>query len=665
MEETIGSHRVHDVYADVTEQERAEYPEFALYDAQRELQRRGDDTRSMSGGWDLAKYMNLAMLRKIRAMISDKKWFVFIDTDTFIDWDNLFTLLEHLDPDKRMYLGSPVWLPGLQFAHGGSAYALSSGALDALDYAAQSPQEPLYSQFGFNTTELCCGDEALARVLKSKGVSLKGYWPMFNGETPATLSFGKDLWCEPVVSLHHLGDNEMYHLWRWSEEWKVKTMNSSSEATPLQVSSMHLALFLYPLLATVQHVVKAAPLGRPSPGIARVPASLFDAVNETTHMQTTPAFVTHHRQVQTFSSPGIGNSKAGGTILPHDDDYLVYEISEDATFVQRRGDIRKRAPGYRGIGKMDCKFSPQACQNMCYYQNCMRTGRVMYTEPGHKANRAQAGVAVDKGTPCRTTPFSQKFWDPRGISAALDLETDEWPMNSFQRDDFSPAPTPPHKIALEIRGLSSQATFRVEPYLGSLIRGNRDDEAIRATLGYCKTPPNCANDGLQFHPTSLKLNPKGTSGKWPAKGRRYDNALHNTYKLTGESDEIRQFHIGLEISTLPGNDTVAARVFVMNSGVENELVRRNATSMPAASQFTLPVSGIMKKTLRVDRQAGCTAFTFTYGNPGHPTQGWKGMTFSSTNRGLSLYSLNSEGDYCLATVISTDITRLTCSFPGW
>lgn len=55
MEESIGSHRVHDVYADVTEQERAAYPEFALYDAQRELQRRGDDTRSMSGGWDLAK----------------------------------------------------------------------------------------------------------------------------------------------------------------------------------------------------------------------------------------------------------------------------------------------------------------------------------------------------------------------------------------------------------------------------------------------------------------------------------------------------------------------------------------------------------------------------------------------------------------------------------
>jgi hypothetical protein len=33
----------------------------------------------------------------------------------------------------------------------------------------------LYSQFGFNTTALCCGDEALVRILKSKGVSLEGY----------------------------------------------------------------------------------------------------------------------------------------------------------------------------------------------------------------------------------------------------------------------------------------------------------------------------------------------------------------------------------------------------------------------------------------------------------------------------------------------------------
>lgn len=55
MEEQVGSQHVYDVYADLSAQERASYPEFALYDAQQEYQREGKDTRLMGGGWDLAK----------------------------------------------------------------------------------------------------------------------------------------------------------------------------------------------------------------------------------------------------------------------------------------------------------------------------------------------------------------------------------------------------------------------------------------------------------------------------------------------------------------------------------------------------------------------------------------------------------------------------------
>ncbi|RFU34457.1 hypothetical protein B7463_g1835, partial [Scytalidium lignicola] len=234
LEEQVGSYHVRDVYADLSEQERANYPEFALYDALQEYKQQGKDTRELQGGWDLAKYMNLAMKRRIWKMqqeIGDvhtawKKWFVFIDTDTFVEWDNLLGLLEHLDAAKQIYIGSPVWLPGLQFAHGGSAYILSYGALKALNNPGSHDQKgPLYSQYGLNVTALCCGDEALARVLKSKGVNLKGYWPMFNGELPATVPFGRELWCEPVISLHHIGGEDMQSLWQWVEDWKVRTMS--------------------------------------------------------------------------------------------------------------------------------------------------------------------------------------------------------------------------------------------------------------------------------------------------------------------------------------------------------------------------------------------------------------------------------------------------------
>lgn len=55
MEEQVGPYHVHDVYADISEEERAGYPEFALYDAQKAYQLQGQDARSIEGGWDLAK----------------------------------------------------------------------------------------------------------------------------------------------------------------------------------------------------------------------------------------------------------------------------------------------------------------------------------------------------------------------------------------------------------------------------------------------------------------------------------------------------------------------------------------------------------------------------------------------------------------------------------
>lgn len=55
LEEQVGSYHVHDVYADLSEQERANYPEFALYDIQQEYKQQGRDTRELQGGWDLAK----------------------------------------------------------------------------------------------------------------------------------------------------------------------------------------------------------------------------------------------------------------------------------------------------------------------------------------------------------------------------------------------------------------------------------------------------------------------------------------------------------------------------------------------------------------------------------------------------------------------------------
>lgn len=55
LEEQVGPYHVRDVYADISEQERVNYPEFVLYDAQQEYKKQAMDTRGLQGGWDLAK----------------------------------------------------------------------------------------------------------------------------------------------------------------------------------------------------------------------------------------------------------------------------------------------------------------------------------------------------------------------------------------------------------------------------------------------------------------------------------------------------------------------------------------------------------------------------------------------------------------------------------
>lgn len=164
--------------------------------------------------------------------------------------------------------------------------------------------------------------------------------------------------------------------------------------------------------------------------------------------------------------------------LEHLSKYVPYESTNNTTLV-RRG-LQKRAPEFRGTMHMDCKKMREACQNACWYQNCVRDAQgdetqVVYTNardgvaPG---NRIQSGVTISRGTPCNAWPFGQRFWDTyplevhhsRGqmlqatlLTSAqkslqkggtpfnknnLNLETDEWPMASWHNDPFDASKGP-------------------------------------------------------------------------------------------------------------------------------------------------------------------------------------------------------------------------------
>lgn len=159
-----------------------------------------------------------------------KKWFVLIELDTYIVWDNLFRWLSHRDADQALYVGSPVWSKNRPvFAHGGSGIILSRGSLQILTSQGQKIRvdgPPGSHQFGQDLREECCGDEVLAKVLKNYGVTLMGYWPMINGEKVTTVRFGqKEQWYEPAITLHHLSEKDLDDMCHW--EMKRYDLNTT------------------------------------------------------------------------------------------------------------------------------------------------------------------------------------------------------------------------------------------------------------------------------------------------------------------------------------------------------------------------------------------------------------------------------------------------------
>ncbi|CAO2657173.1 Nn.00g032990.m01.CDS01 [Neocucurbitaria sp. VM-36] len=210
--------------ADALAHLRPEYkfnnPDFDVYDRIQAANSTEVMSATSEHGWRLDKYKLLPMMEWTSYMRPDSHWYVFIELDTYVNYDNLYRFLAHFNPKTAHYFGSPVWpKKKTVFAHGGSGFVLSRAALDKImalgRMFGENKHFPGTHFFGVDMKKQCCGDEVLALVLKKSGVSLRGYWPMFNGEKPLTIRFDKEQWCEAIITMHQLGEDDFTRLSQW------------------------------------------------------------------------------------------------------------------------------------------------------------------------------------------------------------------------------------------------------------------------------------------------------------------------------------------------------------------------------------------------------------------------------------------------------------------
>ena len=232
FEEEIAGVQTYDVLRTIKDEIRQQNPDFEIYNR---VQRSGRDGlnvtdfpiavngpfgRTNNPGWKLDKWKFLPMVDKALQVRPDAKWYVFMEADTYLIWPNLVAWLARLDSTKPQYLGNPVQISDIIFAHGGSGIVLSNPAMHLVSDHYSSYGEEI-NNF---TTEQWAGDCVLGKVLADVGVTLSWSWPMLQGGMPWNFdyfgdAFHKRTWCYPAISYHHANATELEQMWQFSQEW--------------------------------------------------------------------------------------------------------------------------------------------------------------------------------------------------------------------------------------------------------------------------------------------------------------------------------------------------------------------------------------------------------------------------------------------------------------
>lgn len=245
-EEHFHQERILDALADVDPEISQYNPDFELYRRLRHSGRAALDTAELAGppdrfanlrgkqdipGWKLDKWKFLPMVNRTLFKRPNMKWYVFIESDSFLMWSMLLQYLEKLDPAKPVYAGSQTYISNVLFAHGGSGFIVSQPALRMVvdHYTANKAAIESF------TDEHWAGDCVLGKAFTDSGVPFTNVWPALQSDYPAQIPYSgvhvssvsnetSRLWCYPTISYHHMSPVMISNLWHLEQQWLSRTV---------------------------------------------------------------------------------------------------------------------------------------------------------------------------------------------------------------------------------------------------------------------------------------------------------------------------------------------------------------------------------------------------------------------------------------------------------
>ncbi|KAK4565666.1 hypothetical protein LTR86_003514 [Recurvomyces mirabilis] len=218
LDAVVDGYQIHDVLQSVDPAIRDHDPDFDLYHAQLTLSAQGFTPERIRNVFDggsqvavLEKYMALQMLRRAYEEMPGREWYVFVQSDTYLNWANLVTWLERMEASQGLFIGAPNVKAGIRYNDLCGGFVLSASALHTL---ATQPAD-FFTAWEKRTARESSGDVILSLALADVGVNVSGVWPMLGGDSVNEMAYGKGgAWCQPVISLRGIEGKQMREAWK-------------------------------------------------------------------------------------------------------------------------------------------------------------------------------------------------------------------------------------------------------------------------------------------------------------------------------------------------------------------------------------------------------------------------------------------------------------------
>lgn len=235
LESNLGDLHVHDVLSNFTSSVAENNEDFDIYRLQKTYLAQGREndirrlrelpiatkdwrTEGRNAAWSLDKYKFLHIVERAWLLRPEQDWYLFLEADTYLSWPNLLSWTSVLDPTQRMYLGHPVLMyehePRIYFAHGGAGILLSGATVREF-----AEKQDLAKRWDNRIAKMWFGDFVLADALHEElrlGVSNASL--SMSPDDPSAVTFRPEVWCQPLVTIHHMTSRQFDQLWQWEQK---------------------------------------------------------------------------------------------------------------------------------------------------------------------------------------------------------------------------------------------------------------------------------------------------------------------------------------------------------------------------------------------------------------------------------------------------------------